>query len=89
MQRLNQFFRKWIACLVDNQINTAEMVHRLYDIIHVHRLISSHTNGIRLEDVTCLVVRQAATLDMVRVIGQVYLRFVIDTAFHLHLFLLA
>ena len=88
MQRLNQLFRERLLSFVDNQVYATEMVHRFNDVVHVHRLVGSHSNSIRLEDIACLFVGQTATLDMVRVVGQVYLRFMIDAALHLHRFLL-
>ena len=64
------------------------MIHSLYDVVHVYRIIAGETDGVCLEDVSCLVVRQSTALDMVRVVGQVYLCLVIDAAFHSCLLLL-
>ena len=74
---------------VDNDVYTTEVVHCLYDIVHIDTIVSSHTNGVSLKDVASLIVSQTATLYMVGVVGQVYLGFMIDTALHPHLFLLA
>ena len=65
--------------MVDDEVDTAEMVDGLYDVIHVDSIISD-ADGVGLEDVTSLVVGQSTTLHVVRIVGQVYLGTMIDAA---------
>jgi hypothetical protein len=62
------------------------MIDSLYDVIHVDGTVRD-ADGVGLKDVARLVVRQSAALDVVRVIGQVYLRPMIDAAFQPRCFL--
>ena len=71
---------------IDNEVDATEMICRLYDIVYTHTL-AFDTDGIRFEDVTRLVMRQAAALDVIGVVGQVDLCAMIDAAFELHLLL--
>ena len=89
MQLLNQFFCKRLLCLVDNQVDAAEVVDGLHDVIYIYRFVSSHADSVCLKDISRLFVRQTTAFYMVRVIGQVYLCLVIDAALHLHRLLLA
>ena len=89
VKHLYQIFRKGLMGTVDNDVYTTEVVHCLYDIVHIDTIVSSHTNGVSLKDVASLIVRQTTTLYMIRIVGQVYLGFMIDIALHLHFFLLA
>ena len=42
---------------VDNQVDAAEVVHRLHYIVHVQRLIAGHPYGVRLEDAARLLAK--------------------------------
>ena len=83
---LDVILRQPLFRMVDDIVNTTEMVHRLHNIIHIDRIVSN-ANGVSLKDIACLVVGQTATLDMVGVIGQVDLRSMIDAAFQSGCFL--
>ena len=79
MQLLNQRFGQLCPCLLNDQVDTPEVVSRLNDIVHPDRFVSN-TDGVRLENVPRLVVSQAATLNVVGVIGEINLDTVIDTS---------
>ena len=55
VQLLDEAFRQLIFSMVDDIIDTTEVVHCFYDIIHVDSLISD-SNGVCLKDVSRLVV---------------------------------
>lgn len=72
---------------VDNRVDAAEVVRGFEDIVHAQRFaLDAHRVG--LEDVAGLVVGQPAALDVVRVVGEVDLRAVVDAALETHLLLL-
>jgi len=73
-QRLGQF----VAGTVDDEVDAAEMVRRLHNVINVDTLIRN-ADRIRLKDEAGLFVGQTAALDVVGVIGEVDLRAMIDT----------
>ena len=64
------------------------MVGGFYHIVHVDDCVGS-PNSIRLKDMARLLMSEATTLDMVRVVGEVNLCAVIDASFEVHLLLLA
>lgn len=63
--------------MIDDKINTAEVVRRLDNVVHVQRLVL-RAHGIGLEDIAGLVVGQSAALHVVGVIGQLDLGLMID-----------
>ena len=81
-------FGEFLLGMLDDVVYAAEMIHGLYDIIHMH-LTLRKTNGVCLKDISRLFVREPASLDMIGVISKVYLCLMIDSALHTHLFLLA
>lgn len=73
---------------VDNRVDAAEVVRGFENVIHPQRLaLDAHRVG--LEDMARLVVGQPAALDVVRVVGEVDLRTVVDAALETHRLLLA
>lgn len=73
---------------VDNRVDAAEVVRGFENVIHAQRLaFDAHRVG--LEDMAGLVVGQPAAFDMVRVIGKVDLRAVVDAALETHRLLFA
>ena len=65
--------------MVDNVIHTAEMVCRLDDVINPDCL-TCYPYRVRLENVTCLLLCESASFNMVGIVCQLYLRPVIDTS---------
>ena len=49
---------------VNDKVNTSEMVDSLNDVIHFYAF-ALDANSIRLKDIARLIVREAATLDMI------------------------
>ena len=86
MELLDQAFGDGVIGCIDNQIDAAEVIRRLHHIVHPDRGV--HADGVRLEDQPGLVVRQAAALDVVGVVGQVDLDLVVDPAVELRCLLL-
>ena len=88
MQFLDEGFGERLPGPVDDRVDAAEVVRGFENIVHTQRLaLDAHRVG--LEDVARLVVGQPAALDVVRVVGEVYLRAMVDAAFETHRFLLA
>lgn len=84
MQLLDKALADWLVCLVDHHIDATEMVCCLNDIIHIDRaaLIVSDTNRIRFKNISRLVVRQSASLDVVGIVGQIDLHLMINATFY-------
>lgn len=95
MEFLDQGLRQFIFGVVDDIVDTAEVVGGFYDVVHVDglafalALVVGETNRVGLEDIPCLVVSQFAALDMIGVVGQINLRAVVDAAAHFTLFFFA
>ena len=79
MNLLDHILGKSLLCMIDDEIDTAEVVYSFKDIIHVNS-VRGDTDGVGFIDITRLVVRQFAALDVVGVIGQVYLYAMINAA---------
>ena len=88
VQFLDEGFGERLPGPVDNRVDAAEVVRGFEDVIHPQRL-ALDTHRVGLEDVAGLVVGQPAALDVVRVIGKVDLRAVVDAALEAHRFLFA
>lgn len=88
MQFLDKGFGERLPGPVDNRVDAAEVVRGFENVIHAQRFaLDAHRVG--LEDVAGLVVGQPAAFDVVRVVGEVDLRAVVDAALETHLLLLA
>ena len=88
VQFLDEGFGERFFGPVDNRVDAAEVVRGFENVIHAQRLaLDAHRVG--LEDMARLVVGQPAALDVVRVVGEVDLRAVVDAAFETHRLLLA
>ena len=88
MQLLDKRLGRSLLGTVDNEVDTTEVVRRFDNVVYANAL-TLDADGVRLEDVARLVVRQTTALDMIGVIGQIDLRIVVDAAFELHSLLLA
>ena len=62
----------FIRRVVDNIINTPEVVHRFHDIID-GGVFGRDAERIGLEDIACLFLGQFAAFDMIGVVGKVNL----------------
>lgn len=83
VQFLDEGFGERLPGPVDNRVDAAEVVRGFENVIHAQRLaFDAHRVG--LEDVARLVVGQPAALDVVRVVGEVYLRAMVDAALETH-----
>lgn len=88
VQFLDEGFGERLRGPVDNRVDAAEVVRGFEDIGYTQRLaLDAHRVG--LEDVAGLVVGQPAAFDVVRVVGEVDLRAVVDAALETHRLLLA
>ena len=88
MQLLDKRLGQPLFGTVDNEVDTAEVVRRLDNVVYTDAF-ALDADGVRLEDIARLVVRQSAAFDVVGVIGQIDLRLVVNAAFELHSLLLA
>ena len=64
MQALDERLRQRIHSVVNDHVDTSEMVRGLDNIIHIYSP-ALEPDSIRLENIAGLVMRQAAPLDMV------------------------
>lgn len=88
VQFLDEGFGERLPGPVDDRVDAAEVVRGFEDIIHTQRFaLDAHRVG--LEDMARLVVGQPAAFDVIRVVGKVDLRAVVDAAFEAHGLLLA
>ena len=87
MQLFDELFRQLFLRMIDDIVDTAEVVNCFNDIIHVNSTIR-HTNGVCFKDIARLVVSQTTALYVIGVIGQVYLSAMIDAPFKPRAFLL-
>lgn len=88
VQFLDEGFGERFFGPVDNRVDAAKVVRGFENVIHAQRLaFDAHRVG--LEDVARLVVGQPAAFDVIRVVGEVDLRAVVDAALETHLLLLA
>ena len=69
-----------VRSVVDDIIDTTEMVHRLHNIVH-RRVLRGDTECVGLEDIPRLFLCQSVAFDMVGVVCQINLRTMIYTAF--------
>ena len=88
MNLLDHILGKSLLCMIDDEIDTAEVVYSFKDIIHVNS-VRGDTDGVGFIDITRLVVRQFAALDVVGVIGQVNLYAMVDASLQLRALLLS
>ena len=88
VQFLDEGFGKRFSGPVDDHVDAAEVIGGFENIVHTQRIaLDAHRVG--LEDMARLVMGQTAALDVVRVVGEVYLRAVVDAALETHRLLLA
>lgn len=88
MQFLNQGFRQALLRSAYDDVNAAKMVDGLYDIIYSDCLVGN-ADGAGLIDKARLVMCESAAFNVIAIVGQVYLRAVVDAAFEMTFLLLA
>ena len=70
--RDNKLLSQCSLCMINNHINTTKMIYCFYYIIYIKDFIT-HSNCISLKNISCLVMRQAASLNVIGIIGQLNL----------------
>ena len=73
----DEFLRQSCFRMINNYVNAVEMICRFNHIIHIQHFFF-YANSISFKDISGLIVCQAASLHMVRVIGQINLCFMIN-----------
>ena len=66
MQMLYQIFCQFILCMIDDIIDTTEVINCLYNVIHIYSAVSN-TNRISFKNISSLIVGKLATFYMIRV----------------------
>ncbi len=79
VQLLDERLARSVIRIVDHHINALKMVGGLDHIVNFDRPVRC-TDGVRLKDIARLIVGKATALNVVGVIGQVDLNFVINAA---------
>ena len=64
MQPLDEAFGETFLGMVDNKINAAEVVVGLNDVVYIDAL-GSDAYGVGLENISCLVMREPTTFNLV------------------------
>ena len=80
MKLLSKGLRHWHIRMVNDVVYATEMINCLNNVIHIDGLIS-HPDGICLKDISCLIMSQTATFDMVRIVGHINLCSMVDAPF--------
>ena len=73
----DELLRQSCFCMINNHVNAPEVICRFDHIIHIQHFFF-YANSIGFKDISSLIVCQAASLHMVRVIGQINLCLVIN-----------
>lgn len=77
---LDERFGQLFTAVLDDEVNTAEVVGCFDDVVHIDGFVFQHADRVGFEDVSGLVGGQAAALDVVGIVGQLHLYLVVDTA---------
>ena len=81
MQLFDQCFTDGLLGIPEDQIDALEMIGGFHHIIDVDDTMF-HADGIGFVDIPRLVVGQTASLNVVGIVGEIDLNFVVDPAFH-------
>ena len=86
MQFLDERLRDRPMCILDDEIDTFEMICRFYDVVHTHIAVAE-ADRVGLKYESRLVMREAAALDVVGVVCEFDLNFMVNAArkFRFHL----
>ena len=79
MQLFDESLRQTFVRTFYDTVDRPEMVRCLDDVVNIDRPLSD-ADGIRLEDISRLVMREAAAFDVIGVVRELDLRLVIDPA---------
>ena len=88
MQMLDVRLGEFGMGVSDDLINAAEVIDGFDDVIHLNGFVGD-TDGACLKDVPCLFMGEPAALDVIGVIGEVYLHTMIDASLEFALLLFA
>lgn len=77
---LHKILRKFFRGMVYHEIDTVEMIHGFHDVINVDGLVGD-ADGVGFKDVSGLVVCEFAAFNVVGIVGEVDLSFMVDAAF--------
>ena len=88
MKLLDISFGEFAVSLFDNVIYGTKMISGFDNIIHINRFVS-HPDRICFKNISCLIVCQTTSFDVVGVIGKVDLHAMVYAPFYLTIFLLA
>ena len=86
MQLFYMCFCDFFGSVVDNVIDTTEMVYSLHYIVNVG-VFGCYAYGVSLKNQSSLLLGEATALNMFGVVCQIYLDAVINAAFHTAVFL--
>ncbi len=86
MDFFDESLSEFVIRFVDDKIDAAEVICGLHDIIHVDALVRD-ADGVRFEDVPGLLMGEAASFDMVGIVGKVNLSAMIYSSSDVALFL--
>ena len=76
-QFFDEFLRQSCFCMINNHVNAPEVICRFDHIIHIQQFFF-YANTISFKGISGLIMCQAASLHMVRVIGQINLCLMIN-----------
>ena len=76
-QFFDEFLRQSCFCMINNHVNTPEVICRFDHIIHIQHFFF-YANSISFKGISGLIMCQATSLHMVRVIGQINLCLMIN-----------
>ena len=90
MELFNHAFGNFAVGVFDNVIDATKMIGRFDDVVDFDAVIFfEDADGVRLVDIAGLVLGETTAFDMIRVIGEVDLDFVVNAAFCAELVLAA
>ena len=67
--------------MVNHVIDSSEVIQSFYDVINVNR-ISFNSDSCRLKNHACLIKREFASLNVIRVVGKLYLELMVNAALY-------
>ncbi|MGW8382079.1 hypothetical protein ACWB45_04880 [Streptococcus parasuis] len=80
MHFLYQFLGQFVLKAINKEIKGCEMITDFYNVVNSNRRTLLKTNRIRLKDIPSLIMGKLTTFNMVRIVSQLNLNFMIDTS---------